>query len=146
MITYHKPLSKKLSRLKIGFNFHYNSKYWQISEFSTSRFFYPSRFFTHLIELVEMSKKLHITYPRNGLQNFLEIFKGSKKPIFRVSILFDWGSPQPSYRDMLYRFGILGKFRCAWAGSFFVKLNMTGDMRAYSRTFMKGKLQMLITR
>ena len=40
---------------------------WQISEFSTSRFFYPSRFFTHLIELVEMSKKLHITYPRNGL-------------------------------------------------------------------------------
>ena len=43
------------------------SIYWQISEISTSRFFYPSRFFTHLIELVEMSKKLHITYPRNGL-------------------------------------------------------------------------------
>ena len=31
--------------------------HWQISEFSTSRFFYPSSFFTHLIELVEMSKK-----------------------------------------------------------------------------------------
>ena len=65
--------------------------------------FYPSRFFTHLIELVEMSEKLHITNTWKGLQNFLEIFKGSKKPIFRVSILLNWGSPQPSYRDMLYR-------------------------------------------
>ena len=36
-------------------------------------FFYRSKFFNHLIKLLETSKKLHITYPRKCLENFQEI-------------------------------------------------------------------------
>ena len=72
-------------------NFMIKNLQWQISDFSPSRFFYPSRFFIHLKELLAMSKKLHITYPQKYLQNFLEILRGSKQPLFRFSILLNWG-------------------------------------------------------
>ena len=40
--------------------------------------FLPRKAFIHLIELVEMSKKLQKTYPRKCLWNFLEILNKSK--------------------------------------------------------------------